>query len=95
MPYLSCMATTTHKEQAMSITITNNGRTYTITETGVESDICTFYEIAGKRSTGMLLVYKPETFGTCARIMGISELERLSDYATTVLIGEQTDLITL
>jgi hypothetical protein len=87
------MATTTTQEQAMNIT--HNGRTYTITGTGVESDICHFYEITGKRSTGMLLVYKPDTFGTCARIMGISELERLSDYATTVLIADQTDLITL
>lgn len=73
--------------------ITVGTRHYEIEATGVESHIAWFYEIKGKRSTGALLIYKPETFGTCARVFGISELERMSDYDMTTLIANQTDLI--
>jgi len=84
------MATTTHKEPAMNTTtITIKGRDYTINlDQCAENDIFRAYEITGKRgASGALLVYKPETFGICARVMWISELERLSDYAM------KTDLI--
>jgi hypothetical protein len=88
------MATTTNKEQAMNITHRNT--TYTIIPTGIENDICTFYEITGPRTAnGTLLIYKPDTFGTCARCFGISALERLSDGELTIIVGEQTNLIHL
>jgi hypothetical protein len=90
------MATTTHKEPAMNTTtITIKGRDYTINlDQCAESDIFRAYEITGKRgASGALLVYKPETFGICARVMWISELERLSDYVMTTAIMDQTDLI--
>jgi hypothetical protein len=88
------MATTTHKEPTM---ILNHGtRTYTIEDVNVENDFARFFVIRGKRGAeGTMLVYNPETFGTCARVFGISELERLSDYDMTALVANQTDLITL
>jgi hypothetical protein len=88
------MATTTHKEQAMQ-TITIKGREYQVnTEKCAESDIFYAYEITGKRgASGALLVYKPQAFGTCARVLWISELERVSDFDMTVAISQQTDLI--
>lgn len=79
------------------ITVTLKGREYQInTDWCVESDIYYSYEITGKRgASGALLVYKPETFGTCARVIWISELQRMSDFDMTVAISEQTDLIAL
>lgn len=73
--------------------VTFGTRHYTIEPTGVESDIATFYAITGKRSCGTLLIYKPDTFGIGARVFGISELERMSDYDMLMLIATQTNII--
>jgi hypothetical protein len=88
------MATTTHTETIM--TINHGTRTYTIEDVNVQNDFARFFIIRGKRGAeGTMLVYNPETFGSCARVFGISELERLSDHDMTHLVAAQTDLINL
>jgi hypothetical protein len=91
------MATTTDRKDDAMITVNLKGREYQInTDWCVESNIYYSYEITGKRgASGALLVYKPQAFGTCARVLFISELERMSDFDMTVAISEQTDLIAL